>query len=249
MERKENIESDYRKWLVFSNAIKSSSTTNELEKAVKSRKSTKNISITTEGSSTHEKMFLIKEVNNPSVLKIDESSVHELKDYIVENYKLTKSENSKLKINRNGNSKPTPPKYLYSESKLTHGLIYSLFTLILLQILILPKLLLDVDYGIIGNFLRYPISLVGLFFCFKYYKRHYEYHLHFSDVFLIIWSFNTFLFFFYLSELTLLSIPDQIPNVTWTSFVFIGTLILGQVYLLIASFILATVFYLIKKIV
>ncbi|MEQ9305743.1 MAG: hypothetical protein RJQ14_17650 [Marinoscillum sp.] len=256
MENTVDIELDYRKWLVFSNVVKSAAATSEFEKALKQKKSTKNITITVE-QNAGEKLYFIKEANNSSILRIDEVDIDEIKKYVEREYKQAKPENGKLKNpytkskqwSSRFDSKNTPSKYLYSENKIKHGLIYSLYTLLSLQLLILPHLVLNVEIGIIGLLLRYPISLIGLFFCFKYYKQSYEYHLNFHDVYLIVWNFSAFLFFFYLSEVTVLSIPDQVPNVTWTSFVFIGTLILGLVYLLISSLVLALIFNLVKRII
>jgi len=258
----ENLEEiDFRKWLVFSKLIQNTSLSNEFEKAINKKKSFKNISITKKSDAEGNTYFYISEDGNNSVLKIEEQQLSELKSYFSKSYTnpiipvVQKTNHTNIKsrstiqsyTSRRDTNRIQPPRYLFNQNKLVHGIIFSAFTILMLQVVIIPRVVLDMDFGIIRTLFTYGASFVGLWFCFKYYDQYSEYELDYSDVFIIIWSFNSTLFFIYISEVTWLSIPSVIPNLTWTSTILIGTIILGQVYILIFSFIFAVFFYLLRK--
>ncbi len=251
MENIKETETDYRKWLAFSQTITSSTRRKEFYKAIRRKKSYKSVKIISQKGK--EEQYYIQEHENPITLVVDKNSIVELISYFNNAYNQDLS-NSPILGPRSNEKKYSQakdrnlPKYLYYESKFKHTLTFSFYTLLALQFLLIPKFIMNLEFPF-DSFLRYPISFAGLFLCLRYYKRFHEYDLNFSEFFSICWLFSTLLFFLYFSEVTLLSIPAEIPNVTWTSMVYLGTLFLGALYLLVSSFITALIFYLAKRLI
>lgn len=249
MEELKNLETDFRKWLVFSQVITSAAKIEEFEKAVSKKKSFKSIEVLTEKGDA--KQYRIKEKENPSVLLVDENSIIELKSYFVNTYKPSKKEPTRLsKGNMHQHSSLTRDssfnKYLYSKSSFGHALKFAFYTLLGLQVFLIPKFIMGMELPF-GNFVRYSICLIGLFYCLKYYKQHQKPEPGFVDIYLVCWLFTSLVFFLFFSEVTLLSIPAEVPSVTWTSMVYIGTLVLGSFYLLILSLLPAIIFRLLMR--
>ena len=167
MENVNNVETDFRKWLAFSRLINASSTIKELEDAIDKKKSFKRIIITCTKEDSGPRQYNIQEAENPSILRVDDDSIIELKNYLVKTYQPCNPELSNTGYQTFGSSynltnNTKLAKHLYSKNKFRHALTYSFFTLLALQILIIPKFLMNVEFPL-DNFLRYPISLLVFF--------------------------------------------------------------------------------------
>lgn len=252
MAETENYEQDYKKWLVFSDLIKDPSSIKELEKVLKKKKSSKKISISKK-TEDNKNWFFLTEVGKATSLKINRDNIGYMIEYLSQNYKPTKStksdnpfSNSK-NYNKKSIDQDSSNTKLYSRNKIFHGIIHSFITFLFLQLTIIPTVALDLQFGIFFQLLRFLIVLAGTYYCFKTYKNNYDQFLNFSDVYLIVWNFYAFSFFFYLTELTLLSVPEYIPNIAWSSSIYLGTLIVGLLLNLLTSFIPAAILNFLKN--
>ncbi|PTB91040.1 hypothetical protein C9994_16245, partial [Marivirga lumbricoides] len=203
------FETDYRRWLVFSESVNNAKQLKNLENALNKRKSTNDISVKKKKDGSAYEYFIV-ENGKSSGLKISEENYIQFLNYFQEHYGRKKIENKpftidkqkSLKYSSNGFSKrnlgqkqmfisvqeegvriPFLLEKISSSNKLKHSFTFSLLALLVLQILIIPGNFGGFSFGDIGTYTFFGIMLLMWILSFWSYSKLFTMQNSYKEIF------------------------------------------------------------------
>ncbi len=220
--QKVNFESDFRKWLVFSNSVKNVEDLKILKQAIYNKTTVAGVTFTMERSET-ETCYILAEQENPLRLKIAEIQFPLFVQYFQEHYDATKNsinavptehdflnaQNSNTQTAKLPNQNKTaqiqvahqrnsPPflRKLCSDNKIIHSFKFSIVTLVVLQAVLIPGNLGGYSLGNLGTYGSFGIMTVLWVISVLVYAKYFNFNNSYKETFKLTASFFAFIWLF-----------------------------------------------------
>ncbi|WP_159579304.1 hypothetical protein [Marinoscillum sp. 108] len=263
---KDSIETDFRKWLAFSESIKSSDMLNKLTRAINKKKSYKEITLKKEKQNDRITYF-ITEQDNSVILQLNDYQYPEFSGYFTEHYAQDISKNNTNFIKspaRNNNSrslgiasnKNIITNYNYDEvkslwaflikissrNKLKHTLTYSLVALLVLQLVIILGNVGKVRLGDFGTYTMFALMLLFWYVNIWTYTKFYSMNNSYWEIFRLTAYYFSLVWLFSFLEVGIIDYFQGKFNV-WFSLLLV---FLGQVAAILISLFTTAITYFIR---